>query len=181
MRKLIVITAALAAAATVAGPASASRPIHVRAPLDFTVPSPEYSAACGFAVTVTATGTLDVRVHLNPDGSVREQDAFPGLRITVSAPSTGRSFSHVFGPTTYVYPEGVFVGAPALITSNGVRGDAPGIAPDAGRVVWPGVVVDVIPDLGPITVPTGPPLSQHGHFEDAGDITAAVCAALAAV
>jgi hypothetical protein len=100
------------------------------------------------------------------------------LTITVSAPST-RSFHHVFGPTTYVYPSGVYVGAPAVITSLGVRGDAPGIPPDAGRVVSPGVVVAMVPDLGPITLPTGPPVAQTGNFEDPATIVGAVCAALA--
>jgi hypothetical protein len=119
-----------------------------------------------------------VTVHLNPDGSVREQDVFPGLTITVSAPSTGRSFSHVFGPTTYFYPDGVYEGAPAVITSYGVRGDAPGIPPDAGRIVTPGVVVAIVPDLGPITLPTGPPIAQSGNFEDPAHIIAAICAAL---
>jgi hypothetical protein len=122
---------------------------------------------------------VDVTVHTNPDGSVREQDVFPGLTITVSAPSTARSFSHVFGPTTYLYPSGVHVGAPATITSLGVRGDAPGIPPDAGRVVTPGVVVAIVPGLGPITLPTGPPVSQSGNFEDPAKIVASICAGLA--
>ena len=91
MRKLIVFTAALACAALVTDPASASRPTHLRAPLDITVTSEEYSAACGFEVLISAHGTVDVRVHVSADGSTREQDVFPGLRITESAPSTGRS------------------------------------------------------------------------------------------
>jgi len=36
---------------------------------------------------------------------------FPGLTITVS--SANGSFHHAFGPTTYVYPDDVWVGAPA--------------------------------------------------------------------
>src|SRR5262245_39237559 len=178
MRRLIVLAVGLTATAILAGTASANPPMHVRGPLDFTVPSPEYSAACGFPVLLTARGMLVVTFHANPDGSVLEQDAFPGLRITVSAPSTGRSFDHVFGPTTYHYPDGLYVGAPAVITSHGVRGDAPGIPPDAGRIVMPGVVVDLIPGVGPITLPTGPPLSASGHFEDPARVVAAVCAAL---
>jgi hypothetical protein len=65
-----------------------------------------------------------------------------------------------------------------VITSHGVRGDAPGIPPDAGLVVTPGVVVAVLPDLGPITLPTGPPTRQSGDFEDPARIVAAICAAL---
>jgi len=179
MPKFVVLTLAVTAAAVLADTSSAAPSLHVRVPLNITAPSPEYSAACGFPVVLSSNGTLDVTVHTNPDGSVREQDAFPGLTITVSAPSTGRSFSHVFGPTTYVYPDGVYVGAPAVITSYGVRGDAPGIPPDAGRVVSPGVVVAIVPDVGPITLPTGPPVEQSGNFEDPGQIVAAICAALA--
>lgn len=178
MRRCIALSLAAIAAAVLAGTSDANPPLHVRAPLDISAPSPEYSAACGFPVVLTASGTVDVTVHTNPDGSVREQDVFPGLTITVSAPSTGRSFSHVFGPTTYVYPDGVYVGAPAVITSYGVRGDAPGIPPDAGRVVTPGVVVAIVPDIGPITLPTGPPVAQSGNFEDPARIIAAICAAL---
>jgi hypothetical protein len=179
MSRFIGLLAAVAAGAVLAGNSSASAPTHVRVPLSLTAPSPEYSAACGFEVVLSANGMLDVTVHTNPDGSVREQDVFPGLRITVSAPSTGKSFSHVFGPTTYVYPSGVYVGAPAVISSLGVRGDGPGIPPDAGRVVSPGVVVAIIPDAGPITLPAGPPVSQTGNFEDPARIVAAICAALA--
>jgi hypothetical protein len=179
MRKFIVITAAIAASAALANTSEASAPVHIRAVLNITAPSPEYSAACGFPVVLSASGTLVVTVHFNPDGSVREQDVFPGLTITVSAPSTGQAFKHVFGPTSYVYPNGVYLGAPALITSLGVQGDAPGIPPDAGRVVTPGVVVDVQPGLGPITLPTGPPVSQSGNFEDPSMIVDAICSALA--
>jgi hypothetical protein len=180
MPKFVTLALAVVAAGVLAGVSGASPPLHVRAPLNISAPSPEYSAACGFPVILTASGMVDVTVHTNPDGSVREQDVFPGLTITVSAPSTGRSFSHVFGPSTYVYPDGVYEGAPAVITSYGVRGDAPGVPPDAGRVVTPGVVVAIVPDIGPITLPTGPPLAQSGNFEDPGHIVAVICAALSA-
>ena len=178
MFRLSALSVAIAAASVLAGNASASKPSHIRTPLNIQAPSPEYTAACGFDVVLNASGMVDVTVHANPDGSVREQDVFPGLTITVSAPSTGRSFRHVFGPTTYAYPSGAYVGAPAVITSLGVRGDAPGIPPDAGRIVSPGVVVDIVPELGPITLPTGPPVSQNGNFEDPTRIVAAICAAL---
>jgi len=166
------------AAAVLATASRASAPLHQRTTLSLSDVSPEYSAACGFEVDLTANGTLDVTVHTNADGSVREQDVFPGLTIQVSAPSTGKSFDHVYGPTTYTYPDGVYEGAPAVITEHGVRGDAPGIPPDAGRVVSPGIVVAIIPGLGPITLPTGPPISKTGNFEDPAAIVAAICAAL---
>ena len=178
MRIGIVMAVALGVTAASAGSSLASTPVHVRAPLNISAPSPEYSAACGFPVLLSANGMLSVTVHTNPDGSVREQDVFPGLRITVSAPSTGGSFSHVFGPTSYVYPDGVFVGASAVITSYGVRGDAPGIPPDAGRIVTPGIVVAIVPDVGPITLPAGPPTAVSGNFEDPARVIDAICAAL---
>jgi hypothetical protein len=178
MSKLIAFATAIAAAVTLASTSQASAPVHLRVPLNITAPSPEYSAACGFLVLLSANGTLDVTLHTDRHGSVREQDVFPGLTITVSAPSTGESFDHVFGPTTYEYPDGVYEGAPAVITSLGVRGDAPGIPPDAGRVVSPGVVV-AVQDGVPITLPTGPPISESGNFEDPADIVAAICTALA--
>jgi len=165
-------------AAAIPAAAIAGAPVHSRTPLVFTVLSPDYSAACGFDVFLSTDGVVQVSLKTNADSSVREHDVFPGLRIEVSAPSTGRSFEHVFGPTTYDYPDGLYEGAPAVITSVGVRGDAPGIPPDAGRVVSPGVVLAVIPELGPITVPTGPPVSQTGNTEDPAVVVAAICAAL---
>lgn len=176
---LVAIAAVVAVAGAFAANSQASRPTHTRTPLNITALSPEYTAACGFEVVLSASGTVAVTVHSNPDGSVREQDIFPGLIITVTALSTGRSFHHVFGPTTYVYPSGVYVGAPAVITSLGVHGDAPGIPPDAGRVVSPGVVVAILSDLGPITLPTGPRVAQTGNFEDSATIVEAICDALA--
>jgi hypothetical protein len=174
--KLIAFAAASVSAAVFASNGLASPPTHVRLPLSITDKSQEYSDACGFDVYLSANGIVDVTFHTNPDGSILEQDMFPGLTITVS--SAHGSFDHVFGPTTYRYPDGVYVGAPAVITEVGVRGDAPGIPPDAGRRVTPGLVMDVVPDLGPITIPTGPPVSQTGHFEDHATILAAICAAL---
>lgn len=166
-------------AAAIPAAAIAGAPTHNRTPLTFTVLSPEYSAACGFDVFLSTDGVLQVSFKTNADGSVREHDVFPSLRIEVSSPSTGRSFEHVFGPTTYDYPDGLYEGAPAVITSVGVRGDAPGIPPDAGRVVTPGVVLAIIPEFGPITVPIGPPVSQTGNTEDPAVVLAAVCGALA--
>ncbi|HET7807048.1 MAG TPA: hypothetical protein VFK71_01035 [Gaiellaceae bacterium] len=180
MSKLIAIAAVVVLAGLAAGAAHGGAPSRVRVPFSLTVPSPEYTAECGFPVEISSEGTLMVTIHTKADGAALEQDVFPGLRITVSAPSTGRSFSHVFGPTTYRYPDGIYEGAPAVITSTGVRGDAPGIPPDAGRIVTPGLVVAVIPDVGAIVVPTGPPVSQTGHFEDPATVVAAICAALAA-
>jgi hypothetical protein len=168
-----IVAAALSAAAI------ADAPTRTRMPLTLTVLSPEYSAACGFDVFLSTDGIVQVSLKTNADGSVREHDVFPALRVEVSAPSTGRSFEHVFGPTTYDYPDGLYEGAPALITSVGVRGDAPGIPPDAGRVVTPGVVLAIIPGLGPITVPIGPPVSQTGNVEDPAAVIAAICDVLA--
>ena len=177
-RALIALSTAIVAAATVAGTTLAGTPTHQRFPFNVTAPSPAYSAACGFPVILSAEGMVGVTVHTNPDGSVLEQDVSPGLTITVTAPSTGRSFEHVFGPTTYLYPNGVYVGASAVISSYGVRGDAPGIPPDAGRVVSAGVVVDIVPGIGPLTLPTGPPVAHTGHFEDPAAIVTAICSAL---
>jgi len=171
---------ALITALAIPAGAIAEAPTHTRTPLTFTVLASEYSAACGFDVFVSTDGVLQVSFKTKADGSVREHDVFPGLRIEVSAPSTDRSFEHVFGPTTYDYPEGLYEGAPAVITSVGVRGDAPGIPPDAGRVVTPGVVVAIIPELGPITVPIAPPVSQTGSTEDPPLVVTAICGALAA-
>jgi hypothetical protein len=180
--RLLVGLAFSAGAILIATPvaATAAPPTHLRVPFTLAVPSPEYSAACGFEVLVSVDTVIDVTLNTMADGSVREIDTYPDLRIVVSAPSTGRSLEHVFGPTTYDYPDGLYLGAPAVITSLGVRGDAPAIPADAGRVVTPGAVVAFDPDLGfPIAVPTGPPISQSGNFEDPVTIVAAICAALA--
>jgi hypothetical protein len=53
-------------------------------------------------------------------------------------------------------------------------GGASHLAPAASSAV----VVAIVPDLGPVTLPTGPPLSQTGNVEDPAAIVDAICAAL---
>jgi hypothetical protein len=155
MANLIALVMALAAAVVLTDTSHASAPVHLRLAPAHQQTFTGIFRACGFPVMLSAEGTLDVTVHTNPDGSVREQDVFPGLTITVSAPSTGQSFQHVFGQTIYLYPNRAYVGAPATITSLGVRGDAP-FPPDAGRVVTAAVVVAIDPEVGPHHSAYGP-------------------------
>ena len=65
--KLVVFTSTVIAATVLAGTSTANPPVHVRLPLSITEPSPEYSAACGFEVDLSANGTVDVTVHTNQD------------------------------------------------------------------------------------------------------------------
>ena len=93
MSKLIAIAAVVVLAGLAAGAAHGGAPSRVRVPFSLTVPSPEYTAACGFPVEISSEGTLMVTIHTKADGAALEQDVFPGMRITVSAPSTGRSIT----------------------------------------------------------------------------------------
>src|SRR3954468_9871025 len=108
--------AVVASVGVLAGTASADSPIRVLQSGEVTFPSRFWSHACGFLVLKTQTGPFWITVHTAHDGSsAHELDTFNTMKQTLWAPSTGRSFQDNIGPEKYEYPEGIFLGAPALV------------------------------------------------------------------
>ena len=161
-----------------AGIAHADKPTQIKDEVNFSFPSGFWTRTCGLPVVQTIAGKTQIKLFTAADGSVRELDTFPGMTIVLSAPSTGGSFSQVLGPATFEYPEGVFIGAPSVVTTNGMHRRAPGLPAEAGQTVFEGVVI-VILNGGVPVVDFGPPaIEEHGNVNDLLEMIDAACAAL---
>jgi hypothetical protein len=99
--------------------------------------------------------------------------------LAFSAPSTGESFSYKFGPAFFEYPDGVYIGAPSIVTLAGIDQHVLGFLAEAGRTVVVGEVIAVTPEGVPIVDFVGPTLSEHGNQLDPAASLANICAALA--
>ena len=181
MKKWIVALAvAVSLLGTFVATVSANAPVRDTQQLDETFRSRFWSRACGFLVLRHDVGTYSVTLHVaNDGGSAREQDSFNTITSTLIAPSTGNSFVDRFGPTKYLYPDGIVLGGAAQLILVGPEQKVPGLPPDVGRVVYNGEIV-FIDDNGIPFIDVDPnPVSTNGHFNDIGPVIAAGCAALA--
>lgn len=177
LKHLAVAAGAAVAAAAVVPAASADQPQRFTQYVDQTFFVPGTSAACGFPVFVTQNGTANVLLWQR-DGTtaVREMDWSADFTLTFTAPTQGTSFSYKGGGTfTTTYPDGVYLGAPAIAVFTGFNRQIGGDPAEAGRTVTSAVVVFVDPSGIP-GIDTLDVVSQTGHFLDAA--TARRCAAL---
>lgn len=182
MSRRFFFTAALAAlvAAVIIPSASGARPIHETVTFeDITFPDSYLSDACGTTVLDTLSATLTVTLFPATSGApAHEVDTISGS-ITYSAPDTGNSVSLAMNGTSHaVYPEGIAVGAPALVTINGANtASLTGVAPPGSGQLVANATIVAIDDLGvPITAfATSDIVSLDGNY--AGS-TAAICTAL---
>jgi hypothetical protein len=180
MRRGVLLVAAVVAALASAASTGAADVTRFTIPVDDTF-GPILTEECGFDVFVETTGTATVTLIETSEG-VREIDLIPGGRITYSAPSQGTSFSfeaNLVGHT--LYPQGVSLGAPAIVTLTGLLGHVAGIGADAGSIKFETTVVDFSPEGIPITGdPIEGTLFEHGNRESGETIVAAICARLTA-
>ena len=171
------VPAAAMVLGALATPAGATPPRVASEPVNYTVSVDYYTQLCGFPVWFTLAGQLDSKVFTDASGTVvREVDTQPGTRQTFA--SATRSFSFPFASTLVTdYPDGAYLGAPAVVTGNGLAGKVPGIPADAGTITYQGIVVDFTAQGVPITA-FGGVLAMHGHSNDPAAADAAICAAL---
>jgi hypothetical protein len=181
--RFFVVAASFAAllAFAFASNASASAPIHESVTLDsVTFPDAYLSAACGQAVLDTVSGRLTATLF-SASGTTpaHEVDTLTGGTITYSSPSTGNSVTRPLNGTSQaVYPDGLAVGAPAIVTITGVNsqsitGEAP---PGSGQLVADATIL-LIDDAGVPGTAFAPSdiVSLNGTYAAS---TAAICAAL---
>ena len=182
MRRRALLVAALVVALATAAAALAAGNVTRFTGLDISNDfGPILTEECGFDVFVSTTGTATVTLIDTGTGVVREVDTAPGARITLSAPSQGTSFSFEDNLVVHtVYPEGVSLGAPAIVTLTGLFGHVAGIGADAGSITFETTIVEFSPEGIPIT---GDPIEEtfveHGNRESGETIVAAICARLA--
>ena len=179
MRKLALLAALAAAAASFAAPqVAADPPEHFVFVDDATFPAGGLTAACGIPVTITVSGRLHVKLQVDRNGVLHETDTFQNWSLTISAPSTGKSFSFKFGPGFFGYPNGTAIGAAGTLKVTGIQQDFPGLHAEAGHFVFPTEVIAVTPEGIPIVDIVGPPLVAHGNPIDPAEAIAAACAYL---
>jgi len=171
----LAVVASILFASTVA---FASPPSKVVVDIDFTRLAVGTSMACGFPVFVRAVGTVQVTLFHDAGGHViKELDTFPGFRTIFFAPTKETSYEFPSGPNTYHYPDGAYLGASVTVIVNGSLAKVPGVAADAGRMTFTGVVIDFTPEGIPVVdFDLTSPDTATGHF--GSDTRANRCAAL---
>lgn len=141
MRHLIVLAGAVLLAALGAGATTAApRAEQVHIAVNDVFVDEFLSQACGFEVTVSVIGDLQVTLIRNNEGLiVREIDRAGGAKVTFS--SANGSFSFHASPSQWDYGSGAVVGSTAIVSFPGLQGHVPGlIASDAGLVRLTGTV-----------------------------------------
>jgi hypothetical protein len=183
-RLLVLITVALSALA-VAASSSAQRAVHLKNVIDISnsFVSPLLSEACGFPVTVTVSGAVDVTLIYNDAGLVvRHIENTPAGRATFS--SSDGSFSFPEATTSvFTYPGGATLGSTANFHSSGLL--AFGLVPGFGvsnagiDIVANAVVVDFLPEGIPVVDFSDATIFiSHGNRNSDEEIFSAICAAL---
>lgn len=182
MRKAC-FTAGLAVlvAAVLSPAAGAAAPVHEEITLsNVTFPDVYLSSACGITVLDTVSGRLTATLFAAQGSApAHEVDTLTGGRITYSSPDSGNAVTKPLNGTSHaVYPDGLAVGAPAVVTIDGVdsasiTGTAP---PGAGQLVADATIlfVDEAGIPGTAFSPSDI-VSANGNF---AATTAAICAAL---
>jgi hypothetical protein len=157
---------------------------HFTFDIDVTFFAPGTSAFCGFPVYRSDKGTVNVSLFYANDGTLkREDDSAVNFTTTWFSPATspggtGKSISTGAPATLHTeYPEGAFVGAPAILKLTGMQSKTPELAAQAGIQSGTGVVLAVDPGGAPLTDFTVD--ESHGNFDSLTDIRASICKALA--
>jgi hypothetical protein len=183
-RLLIFVTVALGALAVPAA-SSAQRAVHLQDAVDISASfeSLPLSGACGFPVTVTVSGAVDVTLIYNRAGLVvRHIENTPGATATFSSPYGSFSFPEAV-TSVFTYPGGATLGSTANFTSSGLLrfGLVPGFGvSNAGiDIVANSVVVGFSPEGIPMVDFTeSTVVISHGNRNSDEEIFTAICAAL---
>jgi hypothetical protein len=155
---------------------AATPPARFTFTFDETFPS-FISAVCGFDVFVHLEGTATATLFFGRSGTlIREIDTNPNLKVTIFAPTTGKSFTYPSaGVFVQDYIEGGVVGSPVIATLTGCCAGTGSTPPNAGRLVFNAVVIDTTPEGIPVVEFTSE-ISASGHIND--DLAEARCATL---
>jgi hypothetical protein len=173
----VALVLGLVAALVFSSSGTANPPTRFTFSLDDTFPALATSAVCGFDVFVHIEGTATAQLFYDQNGVlIRELDTNPSLQTTFFAPSTGASFTFPAGGSfVQDYVNGTAIGSTLVATLTGYIGGTGSTAPNAGRIVFESVIVDISPEGIPV-VDLVSEISSSGHFNE--DTAAARCAAL---
>ena len=184
MRMCRAVALPLAAACLVLAPSlEAAPPTHLSLTVDDTFPS-RYTQVCGIPVVRHDSGMVRITLFHDNNGTViGETDTVANYKITLFSPvelgGTGASFtSPVSASLKSTYPDGVYLGAPAILVFNGNQFMPPGL-PQAGHDVYAGEIAFIDEAGVPFVDLTGL-IDEKGHFTAIPEYYAAICAALGA-
>jgi len=139
----VTLSTAVALALVLGGAAAAEAPLQEWLSLDRDVRLNGASAVCGFEVRGRFEGDAHYTVFYDESGAIiREVDTFPSVKVTVYAPSTGKSYTST-DPAVLItyYTDGAAIGSHATAILVGRAERIPGVGIDAGRFVFDAVVV----------------------------------------
>jgi len=133
--------------------ATADPPLQFWRHSDFTFRTAGASAVCGFDVFVHIEGGGRATLFYDTNGTIqREVDSAPNLKVTIFAPSTGKSFTYAFaGALLTTYNDGGVVGSTGIAVATGIDQRYPGAGVNAGRTVWEVEVFEIDEAGIPIT------------------------------
>jgi len=124
--------------------AAASPPLQEWGHRDDTFLAMGATRLCHFEVWVHVEGDFHFTLFYDNAGNiVREVDTFPSFRVTVYAPSTGKSYTSARPAVLHTtYTDGASIGSAAIAAEVGLFEKIDGIAMVGGRFVYEAVVVD---------------------------------------
>lgn len=185
MRRLLVFLVVALSALAVTATSSAQRAVHLKNAIDInnSFQSPLLSEACGFPVTVTVSGFVDVTLIYNNAGLVvRHIENTPAGRATFSSANGSFSFPEA-ATSVFTYPGGATLGSTANFHTSGLL--AFGLVPGFGvsnagiDIVANAVVVDFTPEGIPVVDFTDATIViSHGNRNSDEEIFTAICSAL---
>ena len=174
-RMLVIAVVVVAVAATVASAGSGQLTWTVNETDPFE--SADWTAFCGFLVTVSYTGNARVTLLYDKNGLVvREIDTGTVMKTYTSA---NGSYSFHVSPAQFAYPGGASIGSQAVATFVGLQGHAPSFIPsNAGLVRIEGTVVDFDGEIPVVDFGASEPILAVGNHESPDRVGPAICAAL---
>jgi len=134
---IVILTLALSTTA------AAEAPLQEWRHIDVTAKAVAASAICGFDIFRHFEGDSHFIVSYDNDGAiVREVDTFPGLTITLYAPSTGQSYTSSVPAVLHTYyTNGAAIGSEATASLTGLAEKFGSADLDSGRLVFRAIVV----------------------------------------
>ena len=123
--------------------AYAEPPTQERTHFDDTVRLVRASNICGFDVFGHFQGDQHFTLFYDRTGAIdREVDTFPDFKVTVFAPSTGKSYTSASPAVLHTqYTDGAAIGSPAIAELTGLVEKVDGVDIDSGRLVFNAIVV----------------------------------------
>ena len=156
------------------GAAAGAAPLRDTFHVDFTETMTTATAVCGFDIFGHFEGNARFTLFYDRNGNIiGETDTYASFKVTVWAPSTGKSYTSASPAVLHVqYTDGAKVGSIATFEETGLLEKFDGVALAGGRVVFEEVITEVDPAGIPLSVTFVREISASGPqaFGPFGDL-----------